>query len=680
MARLKRRVGEGAYTLPMFAPKSTWRAPELGALPSWREAKRIALDVETKDPTLTTLGPGVRRGGYITGYSFGIEGGPKHYIPMRHEGGDNVPDAGAALRYLQDQMKIFRGEIVGANLGYDLDYLMEEDVDFSNVTRFRDVQIAEPIIDELQDRFSLDVLGKKYVGEGKNDELLRQAAIDYGFDPKKEMWRLPARFVGEYAEDDCDLPLRVLRKQEEILAREKLDKIWELESRVLPVLVKMRRRGVRIDFDHLDKVEKWCLREERAAADEVLRHSGVDIGIGNVWQAEVLAVPLRKMGHELPVNVSKAGKISPSVKADWLKEVGKKCPVARAIGRARKVNKVRTTFAASVRTHSVRGRVHCTFNQLRKNSDDGSGGSESEETEGAAFGRLSCVDPNLQQQPARDPELGPMWRAVYIADEGKIWCANDYSQQEPRWAVSYAERLTPEMYSMEGKLCTMHQARLTVQAAQEAAQKYRDDPSTDNHQMMADMAGVKRKDAKEIYLGLTYGMGGAKLCRKLGLATKWIDTKRRGKIEVAGDEGQALLDRFDGKVPFLKLLAKRLAQDAERRGWILTEGGRKCHFPEKPGGGGYDWTHKALNRLIQGVSGDQTKTALVHLDQEGYYIQLQVHDEIDGSVENEEEAAAMAQVMVDALPSTVPSKVDTELGASWGASMGWKGWPEEISQ
>jgi DNA polymerase I-like protein with 3'-5' exonuclease and polymerase domains len=386
-----------------------------------------------------------------------------------------------------------------------------------------------------------------------------------------------------------------------------------------------------------------------------------------------MASALRTVHKDIPQNVSAKGKLSPSITKEWLWEKGRTCEVARAISRARKVNKVRTTFAASVRTHAVRGRVHCTFNQLRKSSDDGSGGSESGETEGAAFGRLSCVDPNLQQQPARDPELGPMWRAVYVPDDGKIWCANDYSQQEPRWAVSYAERLTAEMYSCGGALCTLEQGRKTLEAAHRAAEAYRNDPSTDNHQMMADMAGIKRKDAKEIYLGLTYGMGGAKLSRKLGLPTKWIDTKRRGKVEVAGDEGAVLLALFDEKVPFLKLLAKRLERDAGRRGWIQTEGGRKCHFPRNHEDTGYDWAHKALNRLIQGVSGDQTKTALVELDAAGYYIQLQVHDEIDGSVENAEEANAMAGVMVRALPSTVPSKVDTELGSSWGASMGWTG-------
>src|SRR5690606_24307151 len=109
----------------------------------------------------------------------------------------------------------------------------------------------------------------------------------------------------------------------------------------------------------------------------------------------------------------------------------------------------------------------------------------------AAYGRLSSSNPNMQQQPARDEEIGPMWRSIYLPEEGGLWCADDYSQQEPRWLVHWAvvagrHRLISER---------------AFKAALEAAGKYRDDPSTDNHQMMADMAGIKRKDAKELFLG-----------------------------------------------------------------------------------------------------------------------------------------------------------------------------------
>lgn len=661
MARLKIKAG-GAYTLPLFTPESSWRAPRLADLPSWPEKGRIAIDTETKDVNLKTLGPGVRRGAKIVGYSFAIEDGPKHYIPLRHEGGDNVEDINQGLRYLRDNVAQFHGTIVGANLGYDLDFLMEENVRFDNVEWFRDVLVADPLIDENQWGFSLDAVGQRRIGKGKNEKLLKQAADDYGFDPKAEMWRLPARYVGEYAEDDTALPLQVLRKQDRIIEEEQLQRVWDLESKVLPVLVKMRRRGVKIDFDHLGRVEKWCVRHELEALAQVKHETGYDIGMDNCWSADAVAPAFRKIGVSVPQIAS--GK---HASIDKIFLTSQKGPVFKAVAALRRINKIRSTFVKSVRTHAVNGRIHCTFNQVKKQKDDGSGGSEGDETEGAGFGRLSCVDPNLQQQPARDPELGPMWRAVYVPDDGKIWCSNDYSQQEPRWAVHYAE-ITPQRNGTVG-----------LPGSNLAGDRFRKDPATDFHQMMADIigGGYKRKDAKEIYLGLSYGMGGAKLCRKLGMETKWVDSRRRGHIEVAGTEGQALIDKFDDEVPFVKMMAKRCEERANEKGYIVTAGGRHCHFEAKPEPEvGYEWCHKSFNRLIQGSSADQTKQALVDLDAMGAYLQLQVHDEINSSVENEAEAVAQSEIMRNAMPMTVPSKVDTELGSSWGASMGWKGWPE----
>lgn len=654
MAKLKRKPGSASYTYPLFAPESNWEPPLISDLPRWPEKGRIAIDTETFDPSLRELGPGVRRGGRIIGYSFAIEDGPTSYVPLYHEGGDNVQDAEKALLYLRAQLSQFRGTLVGAQLSYDIDFLMEIGCDFTKVEWFRDVLVADALIDENQLRYSLDAVGLRRVGLGKNEGLLREAASEYGFNEKKEMWRLPARYVGAYAERDTTLPLKILRAQDRIIDQDELGRVWDLESRLLPALVRMRRRGVRIDFEHLRKVEMRCEHEELAALAQIKHVTGYDIGMDNCWKASAIAPALRHQG--IAVGETATGK--DSIDKAFLASLDD--PVAKAVSRLRRFNKIRSTFVASVRRHAVKGRIHCTFNQVKKQSDDASGGSEGDATEGASYGRLSCCDPNLQQQPARDPELGPMWRAVYVADEGKMWCSNDYSQQEPRWAVHYAEVMN-------------------LPRAKDAGDRFREDPATDFHQMMADLigGGFKRKDAKEIYLGLSYGMGGAKLCRKLGLPTKFIET-RRGTIEVAGDEGQKIIGKFDAEVPFVKTMAKVCEARAGRRGFILTAGGRKCHFEKEwEPQVGYRWTHKAFNRLIQGSSGDQTKQAVIDLDEQGCDVQLQVHDEINSSVDNAEEAEAQAKTMRSAMEMTVPSKVDTELGVSWGASMGWTGWENE---
>lgn len=653
---------------PLFTTvQSAWTPPDLNALPSWAGAKRVAIDCETRDEDLKKLGPGAGRrpNSYITGISFAIEDGPGGYLPIRHEGGDNLP-VEAVLRYFRDQAKVFTGDIVGANLPYDLDFLAGDGIEFSRARFFRDIQIADPLICELHDSYSMQAIAQRWGFEGKNEAMLRAAASDYKIDPKKDMWKLPARFVGAYAEEDTRLPLNILRRQEREIDDQDLWRVYDLESRLLPVLTKLRRRGVRIDTDRLEQIERWAYAKEAEALARVRAATGVKIAVGDVWKPEALAPALEHIGIRL--NKTSTGK--PSIDKELLGSIDH--PVADALERARKVNKLRTTFAGSVRDHMINGRIHCTFNQLRKQKDDEEG------TAGAAYGRLSCQNPNLQQQPARD-DFAPMWRAIYLPEEGELWASNDYSQQEPRMAVHYA--------CLARDLIGQH----AWQSAIAARDAYRNDPNTDNHQMMADMAGIKRKDAKEIYLGLSYGMGGAKMCRKLGLPTmmavrgprfqlfdvnspegKRLVEEGARRFEAAGPEGQRLLDTFDSKVPFVKKLAKACEARAKAVGYITTLSGRRCRFP-KDRDGNFDWTHKGLNRLIQGSSADQTKAAMVALDAAGFDMIIQVHDEIAFSIRDPKEGEAAAEIMRNCVPLELPSKVDVEVGPSWGHSMGWNG-------
>ena len=201
---------------PLFTTaRSDWTAPRLDSLPSWEGAKRIAIDCETRDPDLKKLGPGAGRrpDSYITGISFAIEDGPGGYLPIRHEGGDNLPVEGV-LAYLRAQASVFTGDIAGANLPYDLDYLAGDGIELNRVRYFRDIQIADPLICELHDSYSMQAIAERWGLPGKDEATLRAAAVDYKIDPKEDMWRLPARFVGEYAEEDTRLPLNILRRQE----------------------------------------------------------------------------------------------------------------------------------------------------------------------------------------------------------------------------------------------------------------------------------------------------------------------------------------------------------------------------------------------------------------------------------------------------------------------------------
>jgi DNA polymerase I-like protein with 3'-5' exonuclease and polymerase domains len=638
--------------MPLFDPQTDWRPPDMSALPSWAGARRVAYDIETKDPLLKQLGIGTRRGGYVVGFSFAIEDGPSAYLPIRHEGGGNVDEA-KALRYLREQARNFTGELVGANVAYDLDYSLNEGIDFRSVKYIRDVQIADPLIWELHDRYSLNEIAARHGLPGKNTDTLELAAKAYGLSAKSDLHQLPAEYVGEYAEQDARALLPILRRQERLIDEQDLWDVYNLESRVTPVLVRMRRRGIRVDLNRLEQIEDWSLREEARCLEEVRVATGVRIGVGDCMNSRLVAPALEAVG----VKLGKTSVGTPSIDKDVLASVDH--PVAKSLAWARKVHKLRTTFAASVRKYITDGRIHCTYNQIAREDEKG-------DQRGARYGRLSCVDPNLQQQPARD-EFAKRWRSIYLPEEGALFVSNDYSQQEPRWTTHFA-------------------AECNLPGARDAAQAYRDDPLLDNHDFMARITGLPRKFAKNVYLGLCYGEGGAKLSRDCGLPTRWAlstgrkvefyDTReealaertRQGEgyvFETAGEEGQAIIDKFDARAPFIRQLARKCQDVAASRGYIVTKGGRRLHFPQRPDGS-YDWTHKALNRLIQGTSADQTKRALVALDAEGHRIALQIHDEIAGSVPDRTVADRWAEIMANAMPARVPFRVDVEIGPSWG--------------
>lgn len=617
---------------PLFVTtRSEWRPPRWEDLPpDWRIFEHIGLDTETCDPELKTLGPGLglREGSYLVGVSLCFDNMHTYYLPLHHEGGDNCD--WDVLGYLRAQAARYSGTLVGANLPYDLGFLAAVGVKFPRVKWFRDVQVADPCIYELHPSYSLQAIGERWDAGSKDESMLATAAADYSVDPKAGLWQLPARYVGPYAEQDARLPLLILARQERVIADRGLQRIYDLESRVLPILARMRQRGVRVNTDRLGEIHDWAAREEAQALAAQRGLTNIELGQQDLWRAAALAPVLRQLGGRL--GRTPTGK--PRVDKQAFAEL--EHPGAQLIERARKMNKLRTTFVRSVQAHMIAGRIHCTYNQLRRQKADGLTG-------GAAYGRLSCEHPNLQQQPARD-EFGAYWRSIYLPDTAQ-WCALDYSQQEPRMAIEFA-------------------CRFGLPGAARAHDAYVRNPATDNHQMVADMAGIPRKQAKTILLGLMYGMGGGKLCAELGLPSQ-SKTIHGHRVRVAGEEGTRLLAEFDRRVPWLRQLARRTQLAAREHGCVVTLGGRHCHFPRERDG--YGWTHKALNRLIQGSAADQTKTAMVALAD--CDMMAQVHDEValDAEPADAREAARLMENCLDDMH--VPSRVDVETGPSWGESM-----------
>lgn len=654
--------------LPLFTPAVQWKAPRVADLPmNWDNYRRVGIDIETHDPDLKKTGIGVRRDGYIVGVSFAFDD-RAYYLPMRHAGGGNM-DESFVLDYLRAQCNSFTGTLFGANINYDLDYLMHAGCTFEKVSNFCDVLLNEVLLDETRFSYSLANVAKAHGLPPKDEELLREAAQAYNVDPKSGLWQLPAAYVGPYAETDALLPLEIWRHQKPKLIEDGLASVLKLESGCIMPLLKMRRRGVRIDVNRLDELNAEYRKRERFAYDQIEALTGHHIGADEIWRARELGPLLIEAGAKLGKTETDEWKVDRAT----LENCG--TPVGSFILEAREMNKMRTTFVQSVNTHMTNGRLHCTFNQMAREADDGRG------TKGVRYGRMSCANPNLQQQPARGPHAAD-WRSIYLPERGQAWACCDWSQQEPR-------------------LTTLIAASLNMKGAAAAAKAYIDDPDLDNHDFMAKLTGLDRKAAKAIFLGLCYGQGGAKLCDILGLPTVQKPLKhgaekdRKGAefYRAAGPEGQRILDTFDNRAPYIRKVSQYLQDLADKQGSVSTLAGRRLHFPKAERG--HDWTHKALNRIIQGSAADQAKAALVELDRQGFAIMLQVHDEFDLSVECRAEAEAAADIMATAhmglpmmkkltntaretkldgirdtmgeqLASKIPFKVDVELGPNWG--------------
>lgn len=618
----------------LYQHETEWVMPD--SFPDLSDALLIAIDLETYDPGLNETGAGWATGnGYIIGIAVAVEGA-SWYFPIRHANGGNL-DARMALRWLADVCSNPNCTYVFHNAMYDVGWLRREGIEI--VGQIADTMVAAPLLDENRFSYSLNNLGFDYLNERKDERALREAAKEMGLNPKSEMYKLPAHFVGRYAEQDAALTLRLWIHLRGLIVAEEMSSIFDLEMRVLKVCLAMRARGVRVDLDKAERVKQKLHLQEASILERVRDETGVDV---NVWAAASVAKVFDHLGIPYP-RTPKSG--APSFTKNFL--ATHPHPLAKAIVKARELNKARTTFIDSITKHTINGRIHADIHQLR--SDEG----------GTVTGRFSYSNPNLQQIPARDGEISPLIRGLFIPEEGCQWGSFDYSSQEPRIVVHYSQIM--EMKGA-GKL-----------GASKFVEAYRGDPRTDFHQLAADIVGVPRKQAKTINLGLFYGMGVNKLGEQLGL-----------DIESAKD----LFKIYHEKVPFVRGLTDAVAHTANQRGVIRTLLGRRCRFglwepktfgvhkglPLEEARSTYGettplkraYTYKALNRLIQGSAADQTKKAMVDLYEAGILPMIQIHDELALSVESKEQGQRIMEIMQNCVELHVPSVVDAELGPSWG--------------
>jgi len=610
---------------PIFSPQVEWLPPT--EFPDLSKYSEIAIDLETKDPELKTMGSGSVTGrGQIVGVAVAVQDWSGYY-PVAHEGGGNM-DKSMVMKWFQDVLNTEATKIFH-NAMYDVCFIRAAGLKIFG--KIVDTMIAGSLVDENRFRYDLGSMGRDYVGRGKNEAVLAETAKEWGIDAKSEMYKLPAMYVGAYAEADAQLTLDLWQEMKKEIINQDIEDIFKLETELFPCLVDMRFLGVRVDTEAAYELKQKLLAEEKECLRIVQKETGVD---AQIWAARSIAQVFEKL--HLPFDRTEKTN-SPSFTKNFLQNHPH--PMVQKIARAREINKAHTTFIDTIIKHEHKGRIYAEINQLR--SDSG----------GTVTGRFSYANPNLQQIPARNKELGPMIRSLFIPEQDCKWGVFDYSQQEPRLVVHYAA--LQNMYAVGDVLDAYN------------------DGDADFHKIVAEMANIPREQAKTINLGLFYGMGKNKLQAELG---------------VNKETAQELFRQYHSRVPFVKQLMDSVMARAQDRGRVRTLLGRLCRFhlwePNQFGihkplphdaalaehGPGIRraYTYKALNRLIQGSAADMTKKAMIDLYKEGITPHIQVHDELDISVESKAHADKIKEIMESAVQLEVPNKVDYESGPNWG--------------
>jgi DNA polymerase I-like protein with 3'-5' exonuclease and polymerase domains len=609
----------------IFKAQTEWVKPT--EFPDLRHAEEIAIDLETHDPDLKKLGTGSVVGrGKVVGIAVATDG-YSGYFPFDHEGGGNL-DKDLVMKWFKDICESTADKIFH-NAMYDVCWIRT--MGFKINGRIYDTMIAASLVNENRYRYDLNSLGWDYVGQGKNETELNNAAQEWGVDPKADMWKLPALYVGNYAERDAELTLALWKVMQKEINSQDLGSIFNLETDLFPCLVDMRFKGVRVDTESAHKLKQQLSTEEKLLLSEVTKETGVEC---QIWAARSIAKVFDKL--KLPYERTEKTQ-APSFTKNFLSN--HEHPLVKKIAKAREINKAHTTFIDTIIRYEHKGRIHADINQIR--SDQG----------GTVTGRFSYSNPNLQQIPARNKDLGPLIRSLFIPESGCEWGCFDYSQQEPRLVVHYAS--------------------LDQDTSVFGVKEAYDDGDADFHTIVAKMADIPRSAAKTINLGLFYGMGKAKLQAELG---------------VSKDKAEELFSIYHSRVPFVKSLTKSVSNRAQQRGQIRTLLGRLCRFhlwepntfgmhkalpfeqavQEHGPGIKRAYTYKALNKLIQGSAADMTKKSMLDLYKEGIVAHIQIHDELDVSVESPEQAKKIVEIMENAVKLEIPNKVDYESGKNWG--------------
>ena len=634
LARVRSEYGWSGETSETASPGAP-PAPEkrdytlvrsLDVLAGWvaraTEAGRVAVDTET-------TGLDAARA-ELVGVSLSIEPGEAAYIPLAHrppEGGlvggvgDQIPvdRALAAIRPLLEDPAIMK---VGQNIKYDMLIFARHGVRMAPID---DTMLMSFVLDAGRHGHGMDELAKTHLGVEPIPikELIGSGRSRISFD------RVPLDRACDYAAEDADIALRLDRVLKPRLIRHRLTTVYEtLERPLAPVLVAMERRGVKVDRAALARLSRDFA--ERLAALEVEIH-------GLAGRAFAIASP-KQLGEvlfdEMGLPGGKKGKTGAyATGADILEDLaaqGHDLP-ARVLD-WRRIAKLKSTYSDALveRIHPGTGRVHTSYSMS-----------------GAATGRLSSTDPNLQNIPVRTEE-GRKIRSAFVPEDGYRLMSADYSQIELRLLAHVAG----------------------IEPLREAFRRGADIHAATAAQVFGipveGMDPLLRRRAKAINFGIVYGISAFGLARQL---------------RIERSEARACIDAYFERYPGIRGYMDETRVFAREHGYVETVFGRRCHvrgIDDRNAARRGFAERQAINAPLQGSAADIVKRAMIRMQPAldaaglGARMLLQVHDELVFEVpedEIEETTAVVRRVMekatLPALELEVPIVVDTGIGATW---------------
>lgn len=629
-------------SMDFMLPDTEWEVPR--SVPDFSRYDTVAVDIETRDIGLArSIGAGwVYRAGHISGVALAASD-QRVYLPVRHPETQNLPED-EVRRMLR---RVFREcRVVMHRAIYDLGWLTTA-WSLPVPERLEDTMVQEFTLSENELTYSLDDICRRRGVPGKDEGALTQAARAMGLDPKKDMWRLPARYVGPYAEQDAASTLELSSRLLPQIAAQGCEEAYRLEMDLVPMIIEMRRRGIRIDEARCDEV-KSLLIERR---DQFLARISDRLQIGRAVEIGDVLSPrfLEKIFLDEGLPVPRTPKGNPSFKTETIESIQHWLP--ELIVGARKANDAGDKFVGNyIQGYMHMGRIHAEIHPTKSESG------------GTRTTRLAYSDPPLQQMPGRVPELKKLIRGLFLPESGDVWGALDYSQQEYRLIVHFAY------------LCG-------IAGAAEAVERYRSDPTTDFHSYVAEITRLPRRRAKDCNFGKAFGAGVPKFAEMTGMTL---------------EEAAQVMAQYDQELPFVKGLADFCSRRAESRGFIrLLDGARSRYDRWEPrwqegeklpptsreealrrvADRNHPWcgqrlkramTHKSMNSLIQGSAARQTKLAMRVCWREGLVPLVQMHDELSFSFSEESQSRRAHEIMRDTVRLEVPVVVDCEHGINWG--------------